>query len=307
MAIPQRQFKNGVTVSAIGIGGSSLGDIKDQREAIQVVHEAIESGITFFDNAWEYHDGMSEELMGRALAGRRDGIFLMSKVCTHGRDAQLGMQMLEDSLRRLQTDHLDLWQIHEVIHDNDPDLHFARNGVIEAVTKAKQQGKVRFVGFTGHKDPFIHLKMLRHEYPFVTVQMPLNVLDSVYEGHSFEREVLPEAQKRGIHVIGMKSMGGGGEPIKHHVYTPQEALRYAMSLPVLTTVSGIDSIDILRQNLAVAQNFTPMTPAEMQALRTRAAFPASDGRYELYKTTKVYDAAVGRMTHHFPQISEMPP
>ena len=306
MAIPVRQFKDGVTVSAIGIGGSSLGDIGNPHEVDQVVNEAIDAGVTFFDNAWEYHDGMCEELLGRALAGKRDKVFLMSKVCTHGRDAQLGMKMLEDSLRRLQTDHLDLWQIHEVIYDNDPDLHFAQGGVIEAITKAKQQGKVKYVGFTGHKDPFIHLKMLRHEYPFDTVQMPLNVLDGAYEGHSFEREVVPEVRKRGMHVIGMKSMGGGGEPIKHQVYSPQEALRYAMSLPVLTTVSGIDSLDILRQNLAIAENFVPMTPAEMDALRKRSAFPATDGRYELYKTTKVYDAAVGRMTHKYPPIDELP-
>ncbi len=228
----------------------------------------------------------------------------MTKVCTHGRGRDVGMKMLEDSLRRLQTEHLDLWQIHEVIYYNDPDLHFAPGGVIEALDLAKSQGKVRHVGFTGHKDPTIHLKMLSHGYKFDTVQMPLNPFDDNY--HSFARSVLPEAQRQGASVIGMKSMGGGGEAIKANVITPQEALRYAMSLPVLTTVSGIDSYDVFRQNMAVAQNFTPMTESEMKALRDRVRASAGDGRYELYKSTKVYDAAVGRMTHKFPSASELP-
>lgn len=305
MSIPKRQLgQTGVSVSAIGVGGSSLGDMLSNSEATRVVHEAIDGGVTFFDNAWEYHDGMSEERMGRALRGYRDKVFLMTKVCTRGRDADVGMKMLEDSLRRLQTDHLDLWQIHEVIYYNDPDLCFAPSGVIEALDRAKQQGKVRFVGFTGHKDPAIHLKMLSHNYKFDTVQMPLNPFDDSY--HSFARSVLPEVRRQGASVIGMKSMGGGGEAVKANVITPQESLRYAMSLPVLTTVSGIDSYDVFRQNMAVAQNFVPMSEAEMEALRARVGASAGDGRYELYKSTKVYDAAVGRMTHHFPPASELP-
>jgi aryl-alcohol dehydrogenase-like predicted oxidoreductase len=305
MAIPVRQLGNsGVSVSAIGIGGSSLGDLGSNSEAQRIVHEAIDAGVTFFDNAWEYHDGMSEERMGRALAGRRDKVFLMTKVCTHGRNKETGMAMLEDSLRRLQTDHLDLWQIHECIYDNDPDLHFAPDGVIEAVDAAKKAGKVRFVGFTGHKDPFIHLKMLSHDYPFDTVQMPLNPFDASYR--SFQHQVLPQARTRGMSVIGMKSMGGGGEAIKAGVITPQEALRYAMSLPVLTTVSGIDSYDVFKQNLAVAQNFRAMDAAEMAALETRVRGFAGDGRFELYKSTKVYDAAVGRRMHKFPPSTELP-
>ena len=305
MAIPQRQLgSSGVTVSALGIGGSTLGDIGYESEALRIVHEGIDGGITFFDNAWEYHDGASEERMGRALRGYRDKIFLMTKVCSHGRGRDVAMKMLEDSLRRLQTDHLDLWQIHEVVYDNDPDLHFAPGGAIEALTLAKQQGKVRFVGFTGHKDPSIHLKMLSHGYKFDTVQMPLNALD--YSYRSFQRLVVPEAQRQGISVIGMKSMGGGGEPIKAAAYTPQEALRYAMSLPVLTTVSGMDSYDVFKQNLAVAQNFTPMTDAEMTALRDRVRSVAGDGRFEQYKSSKMYDAAVGRMMHHYPPTTELP-
>ncbi len=305
MAIPTRQLgTTGTYVSAIGIGGSTLGDMSSNSEAYRVVHEAIDAGVTFFDNAWEYHDGMSEERLGRGLRGYRDKVFLMTKVCSHGRGREVAMKMLEDSLRRLQTDHLDLWQIHEVIYDNDPDLHFAPGGAIEALTQAKQQGKVRYVGFTGHKDPSIHLKMLSHGYKFDTVQMPLNPFDDSY--HSFARLVLPEVRRQGGSVIGMKSMGGGGEAIKANVITPQEALRYAMSLPVLTTVSGIDSYDVFLQNIAVAQNFTPMTETEMAALRERCRVGAGDGRYELYKSTKMYDAAVGRMVHKFPSSRELP-
>lgn len=304
MAIARRMLKD-ASVSIVGIGGSSLGDVKDESEAMRIVAEALDAGINFFDNAWEYHDGMSEERLGRALSGRRDQAFVMTKVCSHGRGRQTAMQMLEDSLRRLKTDHLDLWQIHEVIYDNDPDLHFAPDGAVEALTQAKQQGKVRFVGFTGHKDPDIHLKMLAHRYPFDTVQMPLNPLDKSYR--SFQQRVLPEAQRQGIAVIGMKSMGGGGEPVKRGVATPQELLRYAMSVPgVLTTVSGIDSYAVFRQNLAIAQLFAPMAAAEMAALEGRVRAVAGDGRLEHYKATKIYDAAVGRMQHGFPSAAELP-
>ena len=305
MAIPTRQLgSSGTFVSAIGLGGSTLGDVGSNSEASRIVHEGIDAGITFFDNAWEYHDGMSEERLGRALRGHRDKAFVMTKVCSHGRGRDVAMKMLEDSLRRLQTGHLDLWQIHEVIYDNDPDLHFAPGGAVEALDLAKKQGKVRYVGFTGHKDPTIHLKMLSHGYGFDTVQMPLNPFDDSYR--SFARLVLPEVRRQGGSVIGMKSMGGGGEAIKANVITPQEALRYAMSLPVLTTVSGIDSYDVFLQNVAVAQNFTPYTETEMEALRRRCRLGAGDGRYELYKSTKVYDAAVGRMTHKFPSRAELP-
>ncbi len=304
MPVPHRSFK-GFSVSIIGIGGSSLGDVKDDSEAGRIVAEALDAGINFFDNAWEYHDGRSEERLGRALGGKRDRAFLMTKVCSHGRSRAVAMQQLEDSLRRLKTDHLDLWQIHEVIYDNDPDLHFAHDGAVEALTQAKQQGKVRFVGFTGHKDPDIHLKMLSHRYPFDTVQMPLNPFDKNYR--SFQERVLPEAQRQGIAVIGMKSMGGGGEPVKRGAATPQELLRYAMSVPgILTTVSGIDSYDVFLQNLAVASAFTAMNAAEMAALEARVRPVAGDGRLEHYKATKLYDAAVGRMQHGFPSASELP-
>src|SRR5579859_2885764 len=179
--IPRKPFgRIGETVSIIGIGGYSLGSAPSLDHAIAIAHEAIDAGVNFFDNAWEYHEGRAEEWMGRALEGRRDRVFLMTKVCTHGRDRQVAMRQLEDSLRRLRTDHLDLWQIHECVYDNDPERHFARDGVVEALDEAKRAGKVRYVGFTVHKDPAIHLKMLAHKYPFDSVQMPLNAFDATY-------------------------------------------------------------------------------------------------------------------------------
>src|SRR5271163_841569 len=207
-------------ISAIGVGGHHLGDVPTLDEAVQLVHEAVDAGITFFDNAWEYYDGKTETILGRALRdGRREKVFLMTKVCTHGRSGKLAMQMLEDSLRRYQTDHLDLWQIHGVVYDNDPELAYAKGGVLEALDKAKKQGKTRFVGFTGHKNPAVHLKMIQLGYPFDTVQMPLNPFDGTFHGHSFEQQVLPEVNKRGMAALGMKSFGGTAASIKRGLVT----------------------------------------------------------------------------------------
>ncbi len=303
--IPRRQFgrHKDVEVSALALGGYHIGSVKSEQEAVNLIHAAIDAGITFMDNAWEYNDGRSEQWMGTALQGRRNQVFLMTKVCTHGRDRKVAMQQLEQSLRRLKTDHIDLWQVHEVIYDNDPDMHFAKGGVIEALDQAKREGKVRFVGFTGHKDPAIHLKMLSYNYPFDACQLPLNCFDASFR--SFEQQVLPELQRRGIAAIGMKSLGGGGEPVKKGVIPAQEALRYAMSLPVATTVSGIDSLQVLRQNLGIASNFQPISAKEMQALRDRYARYAADGRFELYKTSKKYDGAPGREQHGFPPSQQL--
>ena len=301
--IPRRALgRTGEYVSAIGLGGFHLGLVSTEKEAIRIIHEAIYAGVTFMDNAWEYHEGKSEERMGKALADRRDLVFLMTKVCTHGRDAKVAMRQLEQSLRRLKTDYLDLWQVHEVAFYNDPERHFAKGGVIEALDKAKAQGKVRFVGFTGHKDPAIHLKMLSHAYPFDTCQMPLNCFDGTFR--SFEQQVLPELERRGIAPIGMKSMGGEGDMVKKKAVTAQEALAYAMSLPVATTVSGVDSLRVLRQNLGVARGFTPMSSNEMQTLRTRCADLAADGRFELYKTTARHEGPIARKLHGFPPPDE---
>jgi uncharacterized protein len=303
--IPRKPFgRTQERVSVIGIGGYSLGDAPSLKEAIAIVHEAIDAGINFFDNAWEYHDGKSEEWMGQALKGRRDKVFLMTKVCTHGRDKQVGLRQLDESLKRLQTDHLDLWQIHECVYDNDPERHFAKDGVIEALDEAKKAGKVRYVGFTGHKHPAIHLKMLSYNYPFDSVQMPLNLFDASFR--SFEKNVLPEVNKRGMAGLGMKSLGGNGQPITKGVATVEEALRYAMSLPVATTISGIDSLAVLRQNLAIARGFQPMSAKEMETLRRRCAPAAGDGHLEMYKSTMKYDGDLGRAQHGFPSHKELP-
>jgi predicted aldo/keto reductase-like oxidoreductase len=302
-AIPRRALgSTGEYVSAIGLGGYHLGLVDTEREATRIVHAAIDAGVTFMDNAWDYHDGKSEERLGKALVGRRGDVFLMTKVCTHGRDAKMGMRMLEQSLRRLKTDHLDLWQIHEVAYYNDPERHFMKGGVVEALDKAKQQGKVRFVGFTGHKDPALHLRMLSYGYPFDTVQMPLNVFDASFR--SFEQQVLPELERRGIAPIGMKSMGGEGTMVKKKLVTAQEALSYAMSLPVAVTVSGMDSMRVLRQNLSVARGFEPLGTRAMTTLRARVAEEASDGRFELYKTTAKHEGPEGRKQHGFPPPEE---
>lgn len=303
--VPKKALgRTGVQVSAMGLGGYHLGSAETDQAAMEIVAKAFDHGVRFFDNAWEYHDGLSEERLGKALRGKRDQAFVMTKVCTHGRDKKVAMRMLEESLRRLQTDHLDLWQIHEVVYDNDPDLIFAPDGAAEALAAAKQQGKVRFVGFTGHKDPEIHLKMLSHDFPFDTVQMPLNCCDATFR--SFETHVLPEATRRGIAVLGMKSLGGSGELVRHGAVTPEQGLRYAMSLPVATTISGVDTLQVLEQNLKVAVNFSPLAEAEMQELRDQCRFLASDGRLELFKMTTKYDGKVGREQHHFPTSQELP-
>jgi len=303
--IPRKPFgPTAETLSVIGVGGYSLGDAQSLKEAIAIVREAVDAGVNFFDNAWEYHDGKSEEWMGQGLQGLRDKVFLMTKVCTHGRGRDVAMQQLHDSLRRLRTDHLDLWQVHECVYYNDPERHFAKGGVIEALDEAKKAGKVRYVGFTGHKNPAIHLKMLSYKYPFDSVQMPLNPFDGSYR--SFALEVLPEVNKRGMAALGMKSLGGNGQPVTQGVVTVSEALRYAMSLPVATTISGIDSLAVLHQNLTIARGFQPMTSEEMEALRRRCARAAGDGHLELYKSTMKYDGDLGRKQHGLPSHKELP-
>ena len=302
--IPTRTLgKTGARVSALGFGGHHLGNAESQEAAIDLVHAAVDAGISFFDNCWEYHDGKSEDWMGGAIEGSRDKVFLMTKVCTHGRSGDLAMRMLEQSLTRLRTDHLDLWQVHGMCFDNDPEKAFAKGGVVEALDRAKQQGKVRFVGFTGHKDPSIHLKMLSYGYPFDTVQMPLNCFDASFR--SFERAVLPEAVRRGIAPLGMKPMGGTADAIKRGVVTPGEMLRYAMSLPgVAVTITGMESKARLDQNLAVARGFKPMSALEMQALRDRCRAGAADGRFEIYKVSLKFDNPQARLAHDFPVDAE---
>src|ERR1051326_1083613 len=207
------------------------------------------------------------------------------------------MQQLEDSLRRLKTDHLDLWQIHECVYYNDPERHFAKGGVVEALDQARKQGKVRFVGFTGHKDPAIHLEMLSHNYPFDSVQFPVNAFDAHFK--SFQKEVLPEVQKRGMAAIGMKSLNGTGEAIKKGVLTIQEALGYALSQPIATLVSGMDSLEVLRQNLKIARGFKALSDADQDAIRKKVEGKAGDGRFELYKVSMKFEGPPGREQHGF--------
>jgi uncharacterized protein len=290
-------------VSMIGLGGYHLGLAKSIAEAVRIVHEAIDAGVNFLDNAWEYHDGESERRMGRAIADRRDSVFLMTKVCTHGRDAKVALRQLDESLRRLRTDHLDLWQIHECVYENDPQRHFARGGVVEALERAKAQGKVRYVGFTGHKSPEIHLRMLSFDYPFDACQLPLNGFDATFR--SFQTRVLPELIRRRIAPIGMKSLGGDGRAIKKKAARVADALRYAMSLPVCTTVSGIESMKVLRQNLRIARGFSPMSARERLAYERSLADHSLDGRFELYKTSAEHEGEVGRKQHGFPSQREV--
>jgi predicted aldo/keto reductase-like oxidoreductase len=303
--VPKRAMgSTGVQVSILGMGGYHLGTVSTQDEVNNMVAKALDHGINFFDNAWEYHKGASEEKVGIALKGKRDKAIVMTKVCTHGRKKDVAMRMLEESLTRLQTDHLDVWQVHEVVYYNDPEKCYEPDGVLEALTAAKQQGKVRFVGFTGHKNPLIHLDMLNRGYKFDTVQMPINPFDPSYR--SFERNVLPVAVQKGMAVFGMKSMSGSGESIVHGALTPTEALSYAMSVPgISTTISGMDSMGVLEQNLAILREFKPLTEKQMSLLREHGK-QFDDGRYELFKGTVKYDGDVGRQQHNYPTPDELP-
>ena len=289
--------KTGESISLLGVGGFHIG-VPEEAEGIGIIHRAIDAGANFLDNAWEYNDGESERRMGRALAmdGYRAKAFLMTKDCAHDRKAHHSMWKLEQSLQRLKTDHLDLWQLHEVVWEDDPEWIFAPGGSAEALLKAKEQGKVRFIGFTGHKSPAIHKKMLSYGFPFDAVQMPINVLDAHYE--SFQNEIAPICNDQGIAVLGMKSMAGGQLLTSGAGIAPAEALRYAMSQDVATIISGMPSLDQLEENIAVAAGFVPMTEAEQDDLRARAAAVATGGVYERFKTSRSYDANEGRVAHH---------
>jgi aryl-alcohol dehydrogenase-like predicted oxidoreductase len=303
--VPKRPLgSTGLEVSILGMGGYHLGTAASQDVVNEMVAKALDHGINFFDNAWEYHNGASEERVGIALKGKRDQAILMTGVCTYGRKKDVAMRQLEESLTRLQTDHLDIWQVHDVIYYNDPELAYDVDGVLEALTLAKQQGKVRFVGFTGHKNPSIHLDMLKRGFHFDTVQMPINPFDPSFR--SFEKNVLPVALQKGVAIISTKSMSGSGESIVRGALTPTEALSYALSVPgVATTVSGMESMEVLDQNLEILSNFKPLDQKQMNALREHAR-QFNDGRYELYKMSVKYDSDLGRTQHHFPSAAQMP-
>ncbi len=300
-----REIAPGVAVSAIGLGGYHLAEKIGEGEAIRLVHAAIDAGVTFFDNAWEYNEHASEERMGKALAdgNRREHVFLMTKVCTHGRGKDVALRQLAESLRRLRTDYLDLWQVHECVYDDDPARHYAKGGVLEALDAAKREGTVRFVGFTGHKHPGIHREMIERGYPFDTVQMPLNVLDCNYR--SFEKNVLPLARERGIKALGMKAFAEG-RMLEAGGVDADDALRYAMSLPgVLTTITGIDSQNVLDHHVRIATDFAALDELAMQALREKYRDGATDGHLELYKSTAKNDADEGRAQHGFPPMKQL--
>ncbi|HEY7037014.1 MAG TPA: aldo/keto reductase [Thermomicrobiales bacterium] len=301
-SIPRRPLgKTGEEVSLLAVGGAHIG-APEEAEGIRIVQQAIDAGANFLDNAWEYNDGESERRMGKALAqeGYRQKAFLMTKDCAHDRKAHHSMLKLEQSLKRLRTDYLDLWQIHEVVWEDDPDWIFAPGGSAEALLKAKEQGKVRYIGFTGHKHPEIHRRMLSQGFPFDTVQMPLNVFDAHWR--SFEQEIVPLCQQQGIAVIGMKSLAAGYLMQSGVNITPAEALRYAMSLPVATVVSGMKSLSDLESNLATARAFTPLTAEERADLLARSAPAAQGGAHERFKTARDFDANEGRVAHNHPLI-----
>ncbi|HVA36357.1 MAG TPA: aldo/keto reductase [Candidatus Dormibacteraeota bacterium] len=288
--VPQRVLgRTGERVSAVGLGGFHIGIQGDERESIRLIRGAIDAGITFMDNCWDYNGGESEIRMGKALRdGYRQKVFLMTKI--DGRDRRTAAAQLDESLRRLQTDHLDLLQFHEVIRTSDPQRIFARGGAMEAVIEARRAGKVRYVGFTGHKSPAIHVQMLEtaeaHGFTFDAVQMPLNVMDAHFE--SFERQVLPVLARRGIAALGMKPLADRFV-LESGTVTPIEALQYAMSLPVSVVITGIDSQAVLKQALRAAGTFRAPDETQRRALLLRTAAAARGGRYEPYKTTQGFD------------------
>ena len=272
----------------VGIGGYHIG-VPNEQDAIRVIRTALDSGVSFLDNCWDYNGGQSEVRMGKALRdGYRQKAFLMTKI--DGRTKQAASQQLEESLRRLQTDHIDLLQFHEVIRDEDPDRIFAKGGGMEAVVEAKKQGKVRFIGFTGHKSPDIHLKMLNtafaHDFIFDAVQMPLNVMDAHF--NSFEKKVLPVLVEHKIGVLGMKPMGDK-IILKSKTATPIECLHYAMNLPTSVVITGCDSIDILHQAIEAARSFRPMNSSEVAALLAKTDTAAKNGEFERYKISHDFD------------------
>jgi predicted aldo/keto reductase-like oxidoreductase len=288
--IPYRPLGSaGVKVSILGVGGYHIGLAKDESLSIRIIRTALDSGVNFLDNCWDYHDGMSEVRMGKALRdGYRNKAFLMTKI--DGRTKASAAKQIDESLKRLQTDRIDLMQIHEVIRLEDPDRVFAAGGTMEALVEARKAGKIRFIGFTGHKDPMVHLRMLdmsrKHGFHFDTVQMPLNVMDAHFR--SFGQQVLPRLVEEKIGVLGMKPLADANI-LKSKTATAVECLHYAMSLPTSTVISGMESMERLNQGLSAARSFKPMTKAEVAVLLKKTAPAAEDGRFEPFKTTSQYD------------------
>lgn len=300
MSVMTRPFgSSGEPVSILGVGGGHIGSPRlSTREAVHLVQYAVDSGITFMDNAWEYNEGRSEAVMGEALQGRRDQVFLMTKVCA--RDRAGAERDLNDSLRRLRTDRIDLWQFHEINYGNDAEWIFAVGGAAEAAMAAVAAGKVRYVGFTGHKDPQYLLAMIEQSFPWASVQMPVNVLDVSFR--SFITSVIPVATARGMAVIGMKSLGGAGQLVLRAGIAVEDCLRFALSQPIATLVCGMESTADVDQNVRVARDFQPMSAAEQEALVARTRAIAADGRYEWFKTTQYFDSGTHRRQHNYPDF-----
>jgi aryl-alcohol dehydrogenase-like predicted oxidoreductase len=294
MGKPEMSYRilgsTGEKVSIVGLGGAHVGWQGTEDDSIRIVRTAIDNGINFMDNCWDYNNGQSEIRMGKALRDEyRSKVFLMTKI--DGRDRKTASKQLDESLRRLQTDHIDLLQFHEIIRMSDPVRVFAPGGAIEAVLEARKAGKARYIGFTGHKSPDVHLKMLQtafdNGFMFDAVQMPLNVMDAHYD--SFEKKVLPVLSENRIGVLGMKPLGGG-EFLRSDTVTAIECLHYAMSLPISVVITGCDSLAVLQQALEAVRNFSPMSEEQRSALLARTAEAADDGKYELYKTGTIFDA-----------------
>jgi len=295
--VPRRTLgRTGEKVSMVGLGGYHIGSQSDEQESIRIIRTALDSGINFLDNCWDYNGGQSEVRMGKALRdGYRQRAFVMTKI--DGRTKKAAAEQIEESLRRLQTDHIDLLQFHEIIRMEDPDRVFAAGGGMEAAVEAKKAGKIRYIGFTGHKSPDIHLKMLEtadaHQFHFDSVQMPLNVMDAHY--NSFGKKVLPVLVKKGIGVLGMKPMGAG-IILRSKTVEPVECLHYAMSLPTSVVITGCDSVAMVEQAVSAAKTFKPMSETQVAALLAKTKDAAKNGEFEGYKTTTNFDG-----TAHNPQ------
>jgi aryl-alcohol dehydrogenase-like predicted oxidoreductase len=292
--IYRRLGRTGVRVSLIGLGGFHIGKVNSEAMSQRIVRAAIDGGITFMDNCWDYHDGESERRMGKALKnGYRERVFLMTKI--DGRTKASAAKQINESLKRLATDHVDLLQFHEVIRMEDPDRIFEEGGALEAVLAAQKAGKTRFIGFTGHKDPLVHMRMLdvaqEHGFRFDAVQMPVNVMDASFR--SFQKKVLPRLEKEKIGVLAMKPMGGGNvveEVLESGVATAIDLLHYAMSQPVSTVITGIDSLKILKQALEAVHTFEPLSPKRTRKLQKRTRSAASEGKFERFKTSTEHDS-----------------
>ena len=287
----------GTKVSIVGFGGGHYCRKHiDENTSVRLIQTAVDQGMTFMDNAWEYHDGESERRMGIALAGRRDKVTLMTKVC--GRDRQTAQTHLEDSLRRLKTEVIDIWQFHEINYDNDAEWIFESEGAIRAAEAAREAGKIRWIGFTGHKHPQILARMLSQDFPWDTCQMPINVADAHFR--SFQKEILPELNRRNIGVIGMKSLGGRGQLVTEAGFTAEACRRYALSLPIDVLVCGIQSPEDLKQDVDMARSFSAMSAAEALEMEEQVYDQAADGRHEWFKTTQHFDSQYHRDQHGFP-------